>query len=389
VCFFGEDGANGSFWTWKTTTGLSTLITTIPYSVVDSANLYDQVRLSSDGWLAVSESYDWGATASRGKIWAWKEGVGLFTVYTPNSSTQGWGVHGAGTGGYIYYGVDGKTYYWLGGTSVQLTNATYIDQLEMSSDGRIAWQANHDPGTIRTWKSGDGIPVSSFDSTASSSSNEIYGAGISPFDSRIFYAYFGYTGSDKCLIRNGDGTKTTLTSGSNVGLLCGTSGGAGSGAHGIHHATFVGNASSYQAFLPGFVWNSSTGTSILYMGAGQYFDEYVVDSTGRIFGHPNGANALISWKNGVGLSTLLSVTGVADHALAIAPDDRIFIGANNSNSSLWTWKESTGLSTIVSGAAYPGYMSLRVAPDGRVYFGEKGNGVRFWTWKEPGKNCNF
>ncbi|HEY9744823.1 MAG TPA: WD40 repeat domain-containing protein [Oculatellaceae cyanobacterium] len=379
--FFGEDAAPGSFWTWKADTGLSTLVASTNYSVAPAHDYNSFVYLAPDGRVTWSESHYWG-NGGRGTIWTWKEGVGLSTVLATSATVGSWGVYGIGPGGHIYFAKIttspswlAEVYYWLEGTTVKIANHhAYIDDLKIAPNGRIAFQAGNDPGRIWTWMPGSPLTINNFDSYT----HVIHIPGISPFEDRIFYAGKNWdTTADQCRMRKPDGTLTTIASGSGIDQLCG----GPDSAHDINDAFFLGTAANYQAFLPGFVWNSSSGTTTRYL-ASDYFSEWGVSDDGRVFGKPKTSDAVVTWKNGV-LSTLVSgIAGVGDKALVVRPDGRVFFGTNAANGSLWTWKEGVGLSTLVTNAAYPGYLSLRVAGDGRVFFGEKGNGVRLWTWKE-------
>ena len=99
------------------------------------------------------------------------------------------------------------------------------------------------------------------------------------------------------------------------------------------------------------------------------------------------SNSLWSWKEGVGLSTLVNgIRRTGDRSLIAANDDRIFFGADVNNAvdvRFWTWKEGVGLSTIASGINDMGrtYAIAVQNSTGRVSFGSLDTSVAVLTWQ--------
>ncbi|MGE0201464.1 MAG: hypothetical protein AB7P76_10905 [Candidatus Melainabacteria bacterium] len=276
-------------------------------------------------------------------------------------------------GDFIFYnGATGGGGGGAGGlTTITPSNTTAPGMIvsEVASDGRVYFGQKTASAKMWTWKSDTGLST-----LKSAYSNDIsLSLALSPADGRAFWS--SVSGSDSMLTYlPGSGLSTVLANRAYTGdtnaNVCSDG------------RLFFGDYNGPDAF---YTWRADTGlstvrTSLAVPGQYQYKND-VCAADGRFFF--GDVDRFFTWKSNV-LSTILSGRSYPGQAsINTASDGRVYFAeTSGTNDNVWTWKDGVGLSTVLSSAGYYPAVSASVLGGGDRYFFGEDNGVssRFWTY---------
>lgn len=378
--YFGETDWEGTtFWTWKKDTGLSTLVSNAVWIYPDTTFLSASNRLFFEEW---NEYGSWFGWTGHGKIWSWKEGESISTVYTPTTApTVAPDTFAVSPDGRIYFRKQDTLWTWANGSASTIPgftdtpyNGTFSNNDALfGSDNRIILSGTTG---LWTWNPGGGnatqilVGGGSYPSYTGSIG---WLTGVSNDNHYVFTVYNSVSGTSNCQVWSAATGLSTI----NPSATCYT----------IQSSP---DLTDNKIYLDGYTWldnNTPAGSMTTFSNPGALYNYFKVAPDGHIyFGGGVGIGTIKTWKNDI-LSTVISGPGIEDDQVLIAPNGRIFFAQGQNPGSVWTWKEGVGLSTLVSGRNKPGYRSMAIDATGRVYFGEIGAAGNFWTWKEP--VCNM
>ncbi|MDX2084490.1 MAG: hypothetical protein SFZ03_03785, partial [Candidatus Melainabacteria bacterium] len=415
--FFGEDDLAGNYYTWHSSTGLSTLLVGKPVPGKRSAALTSSGRLYvgcyewgtscafntwtvSGGMQTIINSdqtpgreslgiyqeraYFCGRTTSSGRFFTWEPATGLSTITWGDK--PGWksAIVSAATGR-VSLGAHGHSPFWTwkpgeslitididavkpGNDFARGINAKTDDVYATADDQVLFWQATGALSTVI--HAAGGLELDAFVSHPTS--------GLS---------FFGTT--DDRFMRHDPATGliTTLRSGMpDVGRY---------GAIGIDTANnrvYWGDTTSF------YTWDQANGVfSQILSGSvipGQY-STYVDANTGRVFFSENkNPGNFYAWHPSTGLQTLVSgrnTPGLAAMAFDTL-NGRMFFGENNEGGNIYVWDPTNGLSTVLTGYHKPGVGRAIAyhAGTGILYFGESQSATgNFYAYKTTPSTVNM
>ncbi|MGE0201047.1 MAG: hypothetical protein AB7P76_08770 [Candidatus Melainabacteria bacterium] len=340
---------------------------------------YQATAADSTGRVFFAEN-----TGTGNNVYTWKESTGLSTVAANLQYPARDGMV-VGADNRLYFGEGSNTGVirtWLNGVlstiSPSLINPGVAGAIKVSSTGRLFFGQENTSGRMFTWQSGVLSTISpiAFNNTGQQSIR-IAGNG------RL---YFG-NGAGCCA-----GNFFTWMSGVLSTILpsaVGCPGGNGALAVDANNRVYFSDScTSTNARI--WTWEVGTGLSTIstaakYPGHG---NALVADNNNRVFiGEDSTAGRLYTYTTTTGLSTLVSgfdyigVGGGNEDARSIGVDgnNRVFFGGYNIN-RLWTWRIDTGLSTLVSGINSMGYESIIHDESNRTFFMGSYNGNFVYTW---------
>lgn len=333
-----------NMYSWHSSTGLSTLLSSSNYGVGSAAT-----AMASDGrvFFGSSQTQDDGNTAMNDKFWTWKDNI-LSTILTGMKGGGRWWINSGefttfdSRNDRVYFGTawQSNIYTWKNNqlSTIQVDTGAATDYTP--AGGRVVLGDSDEiyftDNTSGTWKLYRWTPAGPTQMIVDLNALGITG---SPWT-------FASLSDGRIWISEWTGSKRLYTYKTGVGL-----------------STISGSGYAHPAF-----WEEYPRPGRVHEFANGY--AFMTSSTTSYYWNPSSPHVITALGGGQGYSTAIN----ADNTLVAYTDD-------NTAMNIRVWGPSTGLSTLPGTFDYPGYQEALVwNGNDTLYIGTGNSPGRFFVW---------